>query len=183
MAGQRIAELTSGKHVAAPVGTTTPAREYAVTADRVVVARAVHLPDTGNGTARRAASGVFVVVRWTASRAAEPVEVRESRLVTADGRRFAPRVGLGEPAGSVRIVQPGFVLSWTTVFDVPPDLVPGAELVVPPIEWQAPLYDVTVHVPLPSSAAVDKAVDKAVDEAVAEPDEVRVEPRANGAAR
>jgi len=41
VAGERVSELTSGKHLTAPVGTTAAAREYAVAADRVVVARAV----------------------------------------------------------------------------------------------------------------------------------------------
>ncbi len=187
LGGQRVAELTSGKHVAAAVGTTAPTRLYAVRAERVVVARAVHAGAVGTGsdtvgngsdtvgfgsdndTLRRTASGVFVVVRWTASGATEPVPVPDARLVTADGRTFAPRVGLGQPVGPNRLVQPGFASSWTTVFDVPPQLVPGAELVVPPVTWEAPLYDVTVHVQVASSAVVD--------DAVAEPDEVRLEPQ------
>lgn len=198
LGGQRVAELTSGKHVAAAVGTTAPTRLYAVRAERVVVARAVHAgagsdtvgtgvgsvgtgsdtvgngsdtvgSDNDNDTLRRTASGVFVVVRWTASGATEPVPVPDARLVTADGRTFAPRVGLGQPVGPNRLVQPGFATSWTTVFDVPPQLVPGAELVVPPVTWEAPLYDVTVHVQVASSAVVD--------DAVAEPDEVRLEPQ------
>jgi len=40
---------------------------------------------------------------------------------------------------------------------------------VPPVTWEAPLYDVTVHVQVASSAVVD--------DAVAEPDEVRLEPQ------
>ena len=59
----------------------------------------------------------------------------------------------GRPASS----SPG-ALSWTTVFDVPPQLVLGAELVVPPARWQAPLYDVTIHVPLTSSPVMDDVV-------------------------
>lgn len=180
LGGQRVAELTSGKHVAAAVGTTAPTRLYAVRAERVVVARAVHTGAVANGsdtvgfgsdnhTLRRTASGVFVVVRWTASGATEPVPVPDARLVTADGCTFAPRVGLGQPVGPNRLVQPGFASSWTTVFDVPPQLVPGAELVVPPVTWEAPLYDVTVHVQVASSAVVD--------DAVAEPDEVRLQPQ------
>lgn len=116
VAGERVSELTSGKHLTAPVGTTAAAREYAVAADGVVVARAVRggaeEPDA-QGTVRRTAAGVFVVVRWTASGAAQPVGVTEARLVSADGRSFAPRVGLGHPAGQERLIQPGFVLSWT----------------------------------------------------------------------
>jgi len=180
LGGQRVAELTSAKHVAAEVGTTAPTRLYAVRAERVVVARAVHTGAVANGsdtvgfgsdndTLRRTASGVFVVVRWTASGATEPVPVPDARLVTADGRTFAPRVGLGQPVGPNRLVQPGFASSWTTVFDVPPQLVPGAELVVPPVTWEAPLYDITVHVQVASSAVVD--------DAVAEPDEVRLHRR------
>jgi len=173
LGGQRVAELTSGKDVAAPVGTSAPTREYDVRADRIVLARAVrtggaggtggdgsHVADVplAGAPAHRPAAGVFVVVRWTAWSATEPVEVHEPRLVSADGRSFAPRVGLGQPAGSARLVQPGFALSWTTVFDVPPQLVLGAELVVPPARWQAPLYDVTIHVPLTSSPVMDDVV-------------------------
>jgi len=98
VAGERVSELTSGKHLTAPVGTTAAAREYAVAADGVVVARAVRggaeEPDA-QGTVRRTAAGVFVVVRWTASG-------RRSRWAS-------PRPGSSAPTAAASPLESGWV--------------------------------------------------------------------------
>lgn len=177
LAGQRVADATANVSREVGVGERAPLREYDLRADRIDLARAVDLPAgdgvSARGTTRLVPHGVFVVVRWTASRASSPVTAHEPRLVAADGRTYAPRVGTGEPV-SGRLVQPGFVLGWTSVFDIPPYAVPGARLVVRPGAWETPLYDAVAVVRLgpatgeDASPVVDVAPDALRPESTAE---------------
>lgn len=78
---------------------------------------------------RHLAHGVFVVVAWTMEAVHGPTGVASQNLElrTADGHVYLPT-----GSSMVNRGNPGFVLSQTAVFDVPPDRVAGAVMVIPP---------------------------------------------------
>ncbi len=138
--GRLVTASTRSLLVTVPPGVSGHARELDVRVDGAQLAPSV----VARGRPVTA-TGVFVLVRWTAMGATHPVAVQEPTLHTADGRSYAPRTGLGASTGTL---QPGFARTFNAVFDLPADAVAGAAFVLAPKRWEVQLYDTTVRVPL-----------------------------------
>ena len=89
----------------------------------------------------------FVVVDLTADARRGTVNLTgDVWLLTASGHRYAPRDEFGSAQPSM--VQPGFTTTGTFVFQVPPDRIAGARLLVEPGTALFVIHDTTVRVNL-----------------------------------
>lgn len=131
----------------AGVGRSGAARAFSARVEAVRLAHAI----ASSSNRRSDARGTWVVVTWTlAAPGTSAVPSLGLELLTDDGRVYLP-----DPASNHAevVVQPGFVATVTTVFDVPPSRLSGAVLSITPRK-QVLTYDLSVRVPLGLTAAL-----------------------------
>jgi hypothetical protein len=126
------------------VGETGVSSEFAARVLDVQLTRAVQRDEFSDPITTDAA---FAVVALAAdARTGTVTFSRDVWLVTADGVRYAPRpeVSFAQPS----LVEAGFTAAGTFVFQVPPDRLAGARLLVEPTVATFEVHDVTVRVDL-----------------------------------
>lgn len=105
----------------------------------------------------------FVVVTVTADARTDTLLLSGNvALETADGRRYAPRDEL--TTAQPPTVEPGFSTTGTYVFEVPPDRVPGARLLIEPGVALFLTHDTTIRVDLALDASTAVAPSPLVPE-------------------
>ncbi|GII79684.1 hypothetical protein Sru01_46660 [Sphaerisporangium rufum] len=115
----------------AEVGATAVTGRFSARLGKVVAARSVRLGDGPDARSLRAGEGeVFVVATVAATAPREPVWLREAWLRTRDGLDYAASDRTGVARGIGRPAQPGWWTERLFVFEVPPEALPGAELVI-----------------------------------------------------
>lgn len=133
------------------VGETGVSSEFSARVLDVRLARAVQRDEFSEPLTTDAA---FAVVTLAAdARTGTVTFSRTVWLLTADGVRYAPRgeLQIAQP----QLVQAGFTSTGTYVFQVPPERLAGARLLVEPSVATFEVHDVTVRVDL---GLVDDAV-------------------------
>lgn len=88
----------------------------------------------------------LIVVELEGSATTARAHFSELTLMTADGHSYDPRPEFSLPA--LPITQPGFTSTGSLIFEVPPDRLEGANLVVDPDPAEFDAYDIAVRVEL-----------------------------------
>ena len=83
-----------------------------------------------SGHARLETSQVFVLVRLEVTAHRRLAPMGDISLLTGDGHEYHQRRELG--AAELPSVEPGFTSSGTALFEVPPERLPGARLLIVP---------------------------------------------------